>query len=34
MTSPVIKIDPKPDKQTALRPMYHPHALLTPTTTR
>jgi mono/diheme cytochrome c family protein len=30
----LIKIEPKPDKQTALRPMYHAHAPLTPTTTR
>lgn len=30
----LIKIDAKPDKQTALRPMYHPHANLLPAATR
>lgn len=30
----LIKIDPKPDKQTALRPMYHPHSPITSTTAR
>ena len=30
----LIKIDPKPDKQTALRPMYHPHSSPTSTTQR
>lgn len=30
----LIKIDPKPDKQTALRPMYHPHSPFTSTTMR
>ena len=24
----LIKIDPKPDKQTSLSPMYHPHVIL------
>ena len=30
----LIKIDPKPDKQTALRPMYHPHSPIASTTMR
>ena len=30
----LIKIDTKPDKQTALRPMYHPHILISPAATR
>ena len=30
----LIKIEAKPDKQTALRPMYHPHSQTTSTTTR
>jgi cytochrome c1 len=30
----LLKIDLKPDKQTSLRPMYHPHAVISPTATR
>jgi mono/diheme cytochrome c family protein len=30
----LLKIDAKPDKQTALRPMYHPHAHVTPAAAR
>jgi len=30
----LLKIDAKPDKQTALRPMYHPHAHIPVTATR
>jgi mono/diheme cytochrome c family protein len=30
----LLKIDAKPDKQSALRPMYHPHVSLVSTATR
>ena len=30
----LLKIDAKPDKQTSLRPMYHPHAHIPVTATR
>lgn len=30
----LLKIDAKPDKQTSLRPMYHPHVLITSTAAR
>jgi len=30
----LLKIDAKPDKQTSLRPMYHPHVLISSTAVR
>ena len=30
----LLKIDAKPEKQTALRPMYHPHLPISPAATR